>query len=98
MPGQLPPPPFRKLLLIFTYRKQNKKHEHSNLKGLGEEMIPLGKFVRISYGSFHNHHPSNPTAPGRCSPEWENVENDRSIIALSTMVTIVAIELLKHGL
>lgn len=74
MPGQLPSP-FRKLLLIITYRKQNRKHGNSNLKGLGEEMIPLGKFVTISYGSFHNHHPSNPTASGRSGLEWENVEN-----------------------
>lgn len=96
MPGQLPPL-FRKLLLIFTYRKQNRKYENSNLKGLGEEMIPLGKFVRISYGSFYNHHPSNPTASGRRSPEWGNVENDPSRIALSNVVAIVAAELLKHS-
>lgn len=75
MPGQHPSP-FRKLLLIITDRKQKRKHKNSNLKGLGEEMIPLGKFIRISYGSFYNHHPSNPTASARSGPEWENVEND----------------------
>lgn len=82
---------------MIAYRKQKRKRENSNLKGLGDEMTPWGKFVRISYGSFYNHHPVNPTAPGRRSPEWGSVENDGSGIALSSVVAIVAVELLKHG-
>lgn len=42
MPGQLPSP-FRKFLLIITYRKQNRKHENSNSQGIWGEKGSLRK-------------------------------------------------------